>query len=49
MFRDVPEMTVAKSGTGKQRHEFGDVGLRDARCGTRGSDIEDVNKTYRCT
>ena len=36
------------SGTGKQGREFGDVGRRDARCGTRGSDIGDVNKTYRC-
>ena len=49
MFRDVPERNVPKSGTGKQGREFGDVGRRDARCGTRGSDIGDVNKTYRCS
>ena len=44
MFRDVPERDVPKSGTGTQGRE-----LRDARCGTRGSDIGDVNKTYRCS
>ena len=54
MFRDVPERAVpikkwdGESGTGKQGRECGDVGRRDARCGTRGSDIGDVNKTYRC-
>ena len=49
MFWDVPERNVPKSGTGKQGREFGDVGRRDVRCGTQGSDIGDVNKTYRCS
>ena len=52
MFRDVSGCSgkgVPKSGTGKEGREFGDVGRRDARCGTRGSDIGDVNKTYRCS
>ena len=52
MFRDVPGCSkgaVPKSGTGTQGREFGDVGRGDARCRTRGSDIGDVNKTYRCS
>ena len=35
MFQDVPERAVPKSGTGKQGREFGDVGRRNSRCGTR--------------
>ena len=34
---------------GTQGREFGDVGRRDARYGTRGGDIGDVNKTYLCS
>ena len=53
MFRDVPERAVLKVGRGFWDGEAGtrvrDVGRRDARCGTRGSDIGDVNKTYRCS
>ena len=50
MFRKVLCLKVGRGlWDGKQEREFGDVGLRDARCGTRGSDIGDVNKTYRCS
>ena len=33
----------------KVGQRLGDVGRGEARCGTRGRDIGDVNKTYRCS